>query len=97
MKLVQEKLGIMIRAVLRDKGKGNFRPTAGANPFIGEIGKLEAVNETRIEVVVPQHLEGDVMNALFKNHPYEELLILVISLNNQNNYIGIGMIGELRK
>ncbi len=77
------------------EGEGNYRPTAGANPFIGEIGKLEAVNETRIEVIVPQHLEGDVMNALFKNHPYEEVAYSVISLNNQNNYIGIGMIGEL--
>ena len=35
------------------------------------------------------------MNALFKNHPYEEVAYSVISLNNQNNYIGIGMIGEL--
>ena len=37
------------------EGKGNFRPIDGANPFIGEIGKLETVNETRIEFIMPQH------------------------------------------
>lgn len=77
------------------EGRGNFRPIEGAKPFIGEIGKLEAVNETRIEVVIPQHLEDDIIKALFKNHPYEEVAYSVVSLNNQNNYVGIGMIGDL--
>ncbi|MGV0754610.1 Nif3-like dinuclear metal center hexameric protein [Empedobacter brevis] len=77
------------------EGNGNFRPIEGAHPFIGEIGKLETVNETRIEVVLPQHLEGEIIDTLLKNHPYEEVAYSVISLNNQNNYVGIGMIGEL--
>ena len=76
-------------------GKGNFRPIDGANPFIGENGKLETVTETRIEVIMPQHAEADIMAALFASHPYEEVAYSVISLTNKNQYVGIGMIGEL--
>ena len=79
------------------EGKGNFRPIDGANPFIGEIGKLETVNETRIEVIMPQHLEADIMAALFASHPYEEVAYSIIPLNNKNQYVGIGMIGELEE
>lgn len=79
------------------EGKGNFRPIEGANPFIGEKGKLESVAESRVEVVMPQHLEGEILKALFNNHPYEEVAYSVINLNNKNKYIGIGMIGELEK
>ncbi|WP_313376413.1 Nif3-like dinuclear metal center hexameric protein [Chishuiella sp.] len=79
------------------EGKGNFRPIEGSNPFIGEKGKLESVAESRVEVVMPQHLEGEILKALFNNHPYEEVAYSVINLNNKNKYIGIGMIGELEK
>lgn len=79
------------------EGKGNFRPIEGANPYIGEKGKLETVAESRVEVVMPNHLEGNIMKALFDNHPYEEVAYSVINLNNKNKYIGIGMIGELEK
>lgn len=77
------------------EGEGNFRPLAGANPTIGEIGTLEAVKETRIEVVVPQHNEGKILNALFQSHPYEEVAYSLTALVNKNQYIGLGMVGEL--
>jgi dinuclear metal center YbgI/SA1388 family protein len=79
------------------EGKGNFRPLEGANPVIGTINELETVEETRIEVVMPQHLESDIMQALFKNHPYEEVAYSIIQLTNQNQYVGIGMVGELEE
>lgn len=77
------------------EGKGNFRPLDGANPTIGTVGELEEVDETRIEIIVPQHCESKIMNALFSNHPYEEVAYSLISLVNKNQYIGLGMIGEL--
>lgn len=77
------------------EGKGNFRPIEGANPFSGNVGELSTANETRIEVVIPQHLESDIVKALFTNHPYEEIAYSIFSLNNQNQNIGIGMIGDL--
>ena len=33
-------------------GEGRFRPLAGANPTIGEVGALEVVDEVRIECVL---------------------------------------------
>jgi hypothetical protein len=32
-------------------GKGQFRPTAGANPAIGQVGALEEVEELRVEAL----------------------------------------------
>lgn len=79
------------------EGKGNFRPLDGANPTIGKVGDLEEVNETRIEVVVPQHRESQILKALFEAHPYEEVAYSLINLENKNQYIGLGMVGELEK
>lgn len=54
------------------KGIGRFRPCEGANPFIGESGKIEEVEEERIETICPsESLEG-VLVAVKKAHPYEE-------------------------
>ena len=32
-------------------GKGQFRPVDGAKPNVGEVGKLEEVEEVRVETV----------------------------------------------
>ncbi|MGN6752503.1 MAG: hypothetical protein ACTHJJ_08115 [Intrasporangium sp.] len=53
-------------------GTGQFRPVAGANPTIGEVGALEHVAEHRVEVVLPRRLRRDVVAALKAAHPYEE-------------------------
>ena len=54
------------------RGTGRFRPLTGANPHIGSIGRIEEVEEERIEVVVDEaHLKA-VLAAARKAHPYEE-------------------------
>ena len=80
-----------------NEGKGTFRANEGADPFVGEIGKVHHENETRIETVFPKHLKGKILSALFKNHPYEELAFDVYQLENVNPNVGLGMIGELEK
>ena len=35
-------------------GTGQFKPLAGAHPTIGEVGKLERVAETKLEMVLPR-------------------------------------------
>ena len=53
------------------KGTGQFRPIKGARPFIGELGKVENVDEERIEMVCKsQDLKNSIL-ALKENHPYE--------------------------
>lgn len=52
-------------------GQGQFRPLAGANPAIGEIGEVEQVEEYKVELVVAAELIGAVVAALKAAHPYE--------------------------
>ena len=53
-------------------GEGQFRPLKGSSPFLGETGKLEVVEEYRVELVCSDGLIQDVVQALKKSHPYEE-------------------------
>ncbi|WP_347452944.1 NGG1p interacting factor NIF3 [Acinetobacter thermotolerans] len=53
-------------------GKGQFKPLKGADPFIGEVGELEEIEEWRVEMIVPDEKAVDVAKALKASHPYEE-------------------------
>lgn len=54
------------------RGTGRFLPGDGAHPAIGEVGKLEEVEEERIEVNCDDALIADVVTAIRVAHPYEE-------------------------
>ncbi|MEQ3500333.1 Nif3-like dinuclear metal center hexameric protein [Tenacibaculum sp. SSH1-16] len=77
------------------EGKGSYRGNENSNPTVGEKGKLMFEEETCITVTFDSYLEGKILSALFKNHPYEEVAYEVIILDNQNQNVGMGMIGEL--
>lgn len=79
------------------EGFGTFRGNENSNPFVGEKGKLHTENETLIGVVFEKHKERNVVSALFKSHPYEEVAYEIVSLENENQEIGLGMIGELKE
>lgn len=53
-------------------GEGRFRPLAGAQPTIGEVGVPETVAEERVEAVLPRGRRASVVRALLAAHPYEE-------------------------
>jgi hypothetical protein len=55
-------------------------PGDGAHPAIGEVGKLEEVEEERIEVNCDDELVTDVVAAIRRVHPYEEPAIDVYSI-----------------
>src|SRR5690606_237102 len=74
---------------------GTFKPSHKANPTIGEKGKLEKVAENRVEVMFPRHLQPGILSALKKAHPYEEVAYYFQQLENENQEVGAGMIGEL--
>ncbi len=76
-------------------GTGTFRASDMANPSIGKIGKTHHEKETQIQVTFPKHNERNVLNALFDNHSYEEVAYEIITLENNNQHIGMGMIGDL--
>ncbi|WP_180028456.1 NGG1p interacting factor NIF3 [Acinetobacter sp. YH16032] len=54
------------------KGLGQFKPVNGAQPFIGQVGELEQVEEWRVETIVPEDKAIEVARALKASHPYEE-------------------------
>lgn len=53
-------------------GKGQFRALEGSDPYLGEQGKIEQVEEWRVETVVPDAVLQDVLHAMRQAHPYEE-------------------------
>lgn len=54
------------------KGQGQFRPLDGSQPFLGQTGEIERVEEFRVELVCKDDLIQAALQALKKAHPYEE-------------------------
>ncbi len=53
-------------------GTGTFFGHEGTDPAVGESGKLERVQELRLEMVCPKRSLAAVSAALVEHHPYEE-------------------------
>ncbi|RCW90170.1 Nif3-like dinuclear metal center hexameric protein [Winogradskyella arenosi] len=77
------------------EGQGTFLANDDANPVIGKKGKLHTESETAISITFKKHLESTVLRTLFDAHPYEEVAYEITTLENSNQHIGIGMVGEL--
>ncbi|WP_423818233.1 Nif3-like dinuclear metal center hexameric protein [Salinimicrobium sp. TIG7-5_MAKvit] len=78
-------------------GSGSFRGNEESNPVIGRKGETHYEEEMQIGVTFPRHLEKNILNALFDNHPYEEVAYEVTTLENPNQHIGMGMTGILKE
>nr|WP_295934892.1 Nif3-like dinuclear metal center hexameric protein [uncultured Dyadobacter sp.] len=89
------RIGDYQQCSFRTEGLGTFLPGAGAHPVIGEQGKLETVEEHRVEVMLPAHLQEKVLHALKSSHPYEEVAYYLSALENETQEVGAGAIGEL--
>ncbi len=76
-------------------GKGSFKGNENSNPVVGERGKIHYEEEIQIGVTYPSHLESKILKNLFKAHPYEEVAYETHTLDNINQHLGMGMIGEL--
>lgn len=76
-------------------GYGTFRALEGANPSIGKSGTQERVEETKIEVIYPDHKERSVLVAMYEAHPYEEVAHDIFLLDVPFAEVGSGAIGNL--
>jgi hypothetical protein len=54
------------------KGKGQFRPLEGSNPFTGKTGMLEIIDEYRVEMICDDDTVKAALEELLRVHPYEE-------------------------
>jgi dinuclear metal center YbgI/SA1388 family protein len=79
------------------EGKGSFLPSNSASPYVGEAGKFERVDETRLEMIVAKSLIGSVINEMLKAHPYEEAAYDIYPLVNDHADLGFGAVGELEE
>jgi dinuclear metal center YbgI/SA1388 family protein len=77
------------------QGEGRFKPNEKAQPYIGQAHYIEKVQETRIEVVLPTYAEQAVLAAMKQAHPYEAVAYFLHLLENENQEVGAGMVGEL--
>jgi dinuclear metal center YbgI/SA1388 family protein len=91
------QIGNYSECSFQSEGTGSFKPNNESRPTIGEANKLEHVPEYRIETVFPSHLQYNILAALKKAHPYEEVAYDIFPLNNNWESVGAGMIGKLHK
>ena len=67
-------------ASFSSRGTGRFTPLEGAHPAIGEVGKPEEVEEERIEVICQEDKIKEVVTAIKRVHPYEEIPLEIYQL-----------------
>ena len=73
-------IGNYTHCTFSTKGIGRFKPEIGAHPHTGEIGKLEEVVEERIETIIERAKLAELIKAIRKVHPYEEIAFDVYPL-----------------
>jgi dinuclear metal center YbgI/SA1388 family protein len=91
------QIGAYDECSFRSCGEGTFRPGQGTNPFIGEVGQSEQVDEIRFETIVPKRKLAHVLEKMHKAHPYEEVAYDLVPLQNQVPGAGLGRIGRLEQ
>lgn len=79
------------------EGYGTFIPREGAEPFIGEQGKMTRAEEIRIETIVPLAIRNKVVQAMLKAHPYEEVAYDLYSMDLKGRSLGLGRVGKLKE
>lgn len=79
----------------RTLGTGTFKPGDASNPFIGEAGQLEEVEEYRLETIVYKSNISKVLKAMQDAHPYEEVAYDLYDLKNEGKYFSMGRVGML--
>ncbi|HEY2421577.1 MAG TPA: Nif3-like dinuclear metal center hexameric protein [Neobacillus sp.] len=78
-------------------GTGRFMPGDNTTPYIGKSGQVEAVDEVRIETIIPETLLKKTITAMLKAHPYEEVAYDVYPLENKGEVLGLGRIGTINE
>ncbi len=67
------------------QGIGRFKPNENAKPHIGQAGKLEQVEEEKIEFVCERNRAKSIIKEIKKVHPYEEVALDIYPLINESD------------
>lgn len=76
-------------------GEGRFRPRIGANPYVGTIDQWHTEEEVAIATMCSKAQLPDLLNSLREVHPYEEPVIDIVPLRQEDTSYGAGIIGDL--
>ena len=63
-------------------GVGQFKPIGDANPTIGMLDQLEAIEEYKVEMLCIDEYLDSVINAMKFAHPYEQVAYTVIKMED---------------
>lgn len=77
------------------EGSGSFLPKEGSNPTVGVVGNLHLEKEVQLQLTFESRHQKNILTALVHHHPYEEVAYEVITLENQNQNLGMGMVGSI--
>jgi dinuclear metal center YbgI/SA1388 family protein len=77
------------------EGSGTFKAGDGSHPFVGKVGTRHQETEVRIEVIYPSFLQEKIVRSLKESHPYEEVAYYIHALENVQENVGSGLIGQL--
>ena len=82
------------RCSYRTTGQGTFLGGEATSPSIGKRGRIEYVDEVRLETIVPSKALPGVVSAMIKAHSYEEPAFDIYPLKPRP-VRGIGRVGSL--
>src|SRR3712207_6770679 len=88
-------IGEYTHCTFRTPGTGTFLGGEATDPYIGEKGRLERVEEIRLETVVPAHAARRAAAAAVAAHPYEEAALDLYPIEGYPEGCGYGRVGTL--
>ena len=78
-------VGDYTHCAFTNDGFGRFKPADSAQPHVGDIGAINKEAEVRIETFCPRNIGKKVVSAIREAHPYEEPVIYIIPLLNEDD------------
>ena len=90
-------IGDYDRCAFSTSGTGTFRPLPGADPFLGRVGKIERVAETRLEMIMDRADRRAVESALLSTHPYQTPAYDIVELVPLGDRTGLGRVGTVTR
>ena len=89
------QIGDYQRCAFFTHGVGMFYGPPGTHPTVGTIGRQEATEELRLEIVAPRPAAAAVCQAIRGVHSYEQPAIDVYPLEDCPPGVGLGRLGQL--
>lgn len=90
-------IGAYTQCSFNTPGFGTFLPAASANPYSGVRGEVNKEPEIRLEMLADLARLPEILAAMRRAHPYEEPAYDIVTLENRNPAVGLGLLGRLKR